>query len=550
MLRTIAHGPACGEVAHLRLQALDLEFDEAPAREGEKHLAGRSFCRTERDGEELERRVWIGLIEAAPLHPKDPLEVQPGLPPQLPAGRQGLPVDARYDESEAVRRRQQGGIAHDQLCVLEVRRHHSQIVLVDDRKAKHLVGLRLGRHGCTDLLEKRPEHKDDRVSGKSGRSFDCFGAPRLRLTDERHRSENERLELRERGEQERMNRLLRIALVPFWTAQILTGAHSFVGNPVLGSPWLNRRGLHTFRVRLAHGLARHRRRRLASAIPEADRERFASDGFILKPNFLSADDFKALLAETERFAGPEREIVQGDAVTRRIALDPDSLKRLPATKNLIEMPLWRALIDYVGSFSIEPMTYIQTIFSKATQLGPDPQTTLHQDTFHPTVKAWLFLTDVPIEAGPFVYVRGSHRLTPERLEWEYQMSLEASTNRDIFTAMGSFRTGEAALAAMHLPSAEALAVSANTLIVADTFGFHARGVSQAPSRRVEIWAYGRPNPFWPFTGPDLWRLPILRHRKAQIFWWLMDHLERLGLGRNHWRHGRSTRLEGNDSRIR
>ena len=43
---------------------------------------------------------------------------------------------------------------------------------------------------------------------------------------------------------------------------------------------------------------------------------------------------------------------------------------------------------------------------------PDPQTALHADTFHPTVKAWLFLTDVAADAGPFTYVPGSHRLTP------------------------------------------------------------------------------------------------------------------------------------------
>ena len=37
---------------------------------------------------------------------------------------------------------------------------------------------------------------------------------------------------------------------------------------------------------------------------------------------------------------------------------------------------------------------------------PDPQTDLHTDTFHPTVKAWLFLTDVAADAMPFVYVPG------------------------------------------------------------------------------------------------------------------------------------------------
>jgi hypothetical protein len=40
-----------------------------------------------------------------------------------------------------------------------------------------------------------------------------------------------------------------------------------------------------------------------------------------------------------------------------------------------------------------------------------------------------------------------------------------------------------------------LAVPANTLIVADTFGFHARGASQGRSTRVEVRAMGMRAPF-------------------------------------------------------
>ena len=49
---------------------------------------------------------------------------------------------------------------------------------------------------------------------------------------------------------------------------------------------------------------------------------------------------------------------------------------------------------------------------------------------------------------------------------------------------------------------KAFAVPQNTLVVADTVGFHARGLSARPSVRVEIWAYGRRNPFLPWLGFD------------------------------------------------
>jgi hypothetical protein len=81
----------------------------------------------------------------------------------------------------------------------------------------------------------------------------------------------------------------------------------------------------------------------------------------------------------------------------------------------------------------------------------------------------------------------------------------------------------------------AFAVPANTLVVADTYGFHARGPSLRPSTRIEIWAFARRNPFLPWTGLDPWSLPPLRDRKAPIVWAAMDLLERAGLKRNPWR---------------
>src|ERR1700726_1013593 len=62
--------------------------------------------------------------------------------------------------------------------------------------------------------------------------------------------------------------------------------------------------------------------------------------------------------------------------------------------------------------SAAPMVYVQTVLSHAVEGPADPQRDLHTDTFHPTVKAWLFLTDVTQDAMPFVYVPGPRRLTP------------------------------------------------------------------------------------------------------------------------------------------
>ena len=68
-----------------------------------------------------------------------------------------------------------------------------------------------------------------------------------------------------------------------------------------------------------------------------------------------------------------------------------------------------------------------------------------------------------------------------------------------------------------------------------TFGFHARGASTQATTRVEIWAFGRRNPFLPWTGLDPWSVAGLGLRKPNLYWKSVDLLERAGLGRQRWR---------------
>jgi hypothetical protein len=277
-----------------------------------------------------------------------------------------------------------------------------------------------------------------------------------------------------------------------------------------------------------------RRRRLASLVSEADRAGFERDGFVIRPNFLPDAEFAELLRQVKAYRGILREIGEGDTILRKIALDPKTLAALPALGRLLRHPEWRGLIRYIGSRDAEPVVWIQSILRHAHEGPADPQTPLHADTFHPTVKAWLFLTDVAADAGPFTYVPGSHRLTPERLDWERRMSLAAPSSRDADTRQGSFRIEPGELAALGLPEPRIFAVPANTLIVADTFGFHARGPSAGRSVRVEIWAYGRRSPFVPWPGLDWWSGAALA-RRSLLGWRLGDMLERAGVKPHRWR---------------
>lgn len=327
---------------------------------------------------------------------------------------------------------------------------------------------------------------------------------------------------------------LGLVLAPVWLAQLLTQAKSFE-NPLIGNRRLNELGLHTARLRLAHRLAAARRRRLAGLLSAEDRKVLDRDGFIVKPDFLPPEAFAALVEQARSLRGPARELVEGDTITRRIPLGPDVLARLSAARRLVKSDAYRNLLRYAGASSAAPMLYLQSILTRAVEGAPDPQTVMHADTFHPTVKAWLYLNEAANDAVPFVYIPGSHKLTPRRLAWERAMSLSAAVSPDPDTRQGSFRLAASDAALMGLPEPRVLNAPPNTLIVADTFGFHARGRSALASIRVEIWAFGRRNPFLPWLGLDPWSVDALGLRKAALYWRLLDLRERTGLGPQRWR---------------
>lgn len=328
--------------------------------------------------------------------------------------------------------------------------------------------------------------------------------------------------------------LLRWWRAPLWLLALGTGAKSFADNPILGSERLNRRGLHVARLKLAHKLAWARRRRLAPAVPADWREQFDRDGYVEIRKFLPAEIFgriREALLENEFEAREQR---QGGTITRRVAIGPALLERFPDLAALLESGPWRALLAYVASTNADPLYYIQTIVIGDAPGVPDPQLDLHADTFHPSLKAWLFLTDVTDDQAPLTYVRGSHLLTPERLAWEHQRSMTIH-DADRLSQRGSLRVSRDELPALGLSEPRRFAVPANTLIAIDTCGFHARGSSDRPTIRVEIWAYSRRTPFLPWAGFDLLSWKPISIRRTNWMARILDRLDSIGFKKQHWR---------------
>ena len=151
--------------------------------------------------------------------------------------------------------------------------------------------------------------------------------------------------------------------LPLWILGVAGSEKSLRKNPILGSPYLNRLGLHRTRVSVAAKMAQMRRARLASSLSEADRRSFDENGYFLTEDFLPKDDFEALrkAAFEERFDA--REMRQGQAITRMVPLPPEVLDRHPAVARALRDPRALAQIRYAASQGGEPLGFFRLSLS-------------------------------------------------------------------------------------------------------------------------------------------------------------------------------------------
>ncbi|MEZ5448170.1 MAG: phytanoyl-CoA dioxygenase family protein [Thiolinea sp.] len=231
-----------------------------------------------------------------------------------------------------------------------------------------------------------------------------------------------------------------ILAAPLWFLQLFSTAKSFRDNPLIGSPLLNRLGLHVLRLLLAHGSMNLRMWLLGWGVDRATRQSYRRDGFLLQENCIPAELFAQIEAEIRQHPEPGRLFRQGDTQTRRILLDPDTLQQLPHTRRWLQDKTLRRLLRYTAGHSRLPFFNIEEINNGMRDSnGHDPQKDLHADTFHPTMKFWLYLDDVDEHNGPFTYVPTSQQLSLRRLRWEDRFSLNARHAPELSSARGSFR---------------------------------------------------------------------------------------------------------------
>ncbi len=333
--------------------------------------------------------------------------------------------------------------------------------------------------------------------------------------------------------------MFKVYMWPVWFLQLFTETKSFAANPIIGSHLFNLSGLHVVRLVISHAVSNFRWFLLRPLMPIDLRKKFHQNGFVAIEGFLSEDDFVKLRQDLQNCSGEARELTQGDTFTQRILLDDDGLKDTPELAKLVRNKTYQNYLSY-GAAKFHPsLIYLQRIrngFAKGKQKwgDKDPQKNLHSDTFHPNMKAWYFLDDVPMGKGPFTFVPGSQQLAWKRLKWEYKKSLSAAQNPDGYSKKGSLRILPKDLQEMGLPAPRCLSVKANTLVIANPHGFHCRGQADPETTRFEIWAYSRHNPFNPLPGFGLKVIGKLEAYLLRKYWQHMDQRALKRGGQSSW----------------
>lgn len=260
---------------------------------------------------------------------------------------------------------------------------------------------------------------------------------------------------------------------------------------VVDDPLLNRLGLQVIRTAVAHGAARLRRwptdpdPTIASWTRELRRS-----GCLEVPDFLAPDAFEAVrraalacvegdVARDRRHEGANlleviwRSEVPADrrADLDRFFGDPRLLKLASAAERLVVEPGGgRCFIHHLVQHEGEP----------------DLQASLHTDIFFPTHKIWLYLDDVREQDGPLIYYPGSNRQSVTSLRGVYRSSVGGDD--------GSRRVPPDEPARRNLEP-KVFTCRANTMVIADTSGYHGRVQGRAGGTRTVLEVELRPDPF-------------------------------------------------------
>ena len=307
---------------------------------------------------------------------------------------------------------------------------------------------------------------------------------------------------------------------------LFTQAKSFKDNIFIGNQFLNRLGLHVVRVIIAHLIIRFRQYWvylcLKPHISAEDRRSYFKNGYIIKHDILSTQELALTREEFERSVKNMGKEFQGDTCTTSLLLTEQNSANIPLAWSFLADKKVLALLQFCSGFFLKPWLYFLQIENgvrpdakhRGNEKG-DPQKRPHSDAFHPTMKAWYFLEDVSLAEGPFFYYPGSQRLSLKRLALEYHRSVHYRDYLDGYSEKGSLRLDDKGAIKLGLDKPVSFTVPGNTLIIANTYGFHGRSQAEPSTVRRSLWMSAWRAPFLPLPLPNFHWLQTLFENQMQ-----------------------------------
>jgi hypothetical protein len=265
-----------------------------------------------------------------------------------------------------------------------------------------------------------------------------------------------------------------------------------------GSVLANRLGLQLARIAAVNVPFRLRPRTVTADIRPYV-EAYERDGVVLIEDFLPPDVFAQIREECRE--AHEAGLFKSECVEDNSILEESLVlkkpKQLPRTWEALAHHEW--LLRLVAAITrLPPPEEIELEVSYMTKTpdAPDPKRLvgtnyLHADTHYPSAKAWLFLEDIDEQNGAFVYAKGTQKMTPAKLAYEYSAAVRvAMAERDGTMSVTIPATIVRAPTRRQRRGMKIAEVpyggKANTLLVGNVGGFHKRGEFLEGRQRKQI----------------------------------------------------------------
>jgi hypothetical protein len=274
----------------------------------------------------------------------------------------------------------------------------------------------------------------------------------------------------------------------------------------VNQPALNLAGLQVARIYAARSVRGLRR---LAGDSNAEGNHLAKYGYVAIENFLSPSDF----AEVEREAqhclakvspGPTDAAgiqdthahIRFGTSARDDALPPNEAP--VSCQTVFNSPQILQAIAAADGRSVDSLRRSSSIrgrFERTEKvaepvgeyLGINSVSGWHSDTYHSIYKGFFYITDVTSETAPFTYVPGSNRLKAEHLALHYKTSINKDS-KSPYAGADQSRELKGIAKEMVFPK--------NTLLLADTFGMHRRGLfKETGQQRIIVHIDVRPSPF-------------------------------------------------------